>query len=171
MNLTDTLEKDFERIIGFVNNCDSKTSIVLGAVLTSVSLILGLSGSEISGVFHSGDMGAEAIVFMMLAISAILLWKGLYALFDSLRARDDPNNDESERGTVFYRHIASMELDVYREKVTARDEEGYVRELTEQIHANARICTKKYDLYNKGLRLSIPGVALLIIASVLALIF
>ncbi|MBO5600832.1 MAG: hypothetical protein J5897_07330, partial [Candidatus Methanomethylophilus sp.] len=83
MDLIDTLEKDLARIIGFVNNCDSKASIVLGTVLTSVSLILGLSLSEFAKVFRSGDIGAAAIVILLLAVSAILLIKGLYALFDS----------------------------------------------------------------------------------------
>ena len=171
MDLTDTLEKDLARIIGFVNNCDSKASIVLGAVLTSVSLILGLSLSEFAGVFHSGDMGAAAIVILLLTASAILLIKGLCALFNSIHARDDPLKDESMKGTIFYRHIASMDLDAYRERITARNDESYIGELTEQIHANAVICTEKYDLYNEGLRLSVIGVVLLIIASILALIF
>lgn len=171
MDLSDTLEKDLARIIGFVNNCDSKASIVLGTVLTSVSLILGLSLSEFAGVFHSGDIGAAAIVILLLVVSAILLGKGLYALFDSLRARDDPLKNESLKGTIFYRHIASMDLDAYRERITARNDENYVRELTEQIRANAVICTEKYDRYNEGLKLSVRGVVLLIFVAVLAFIF
>lgn len=47
MDLTDTLEKDLSRIIGFTNSCDSKSSIVLGSVLATLSLILGLCGKEI----------------------------------------------------------------------------------------------------------------------------
>lgn len=143
----------------------------MGTVLTSVSLILGLSLSEFAGVFHSEDIGAAAIVIVLLAVSAILLIKGLYALFDSIRARDDPLKDESLKGTIFYRHIASMDLDAYRERITARNDENYFRELTEQIHANAVICTEKYDLYNEGLRLSVMGVLLLIFASMLAFVF
>jgi len=171
MDLTDTLEKDLARIIGFVNNCDSKASIVLGAVLTSVSLILGLNLSEFTGVIHSGDVGAAAIVILLLVASAILLVKGLYALFESIRARDDPRKDESLKGTIFYRHIASMDLDAYRERISARNDESYIGELTEQIHANAEICTEKYDRYNEGLRLSVRGVVLLIFVAVLAFIF
>ena len=107
----------------------------------------------------------------MLTASAILLIKGLCALFNSIRARDDPLKDESMKGTIFYRHIASMNLDAYRERITARNDENYVRELTEQIRANAEICTEKYDRYNEGLKLSVRGVVLLIFVAVLVFIF
>jgi pyridoxine kinase len=50
-----------------------------------------------------------------------------------LHARDDPRKDESLKGTIFYRHIASMDLDAYRERITARNDENYVREALRRL--------------------------------------
>lgn len=166
----DTLEKDLARVIGFVGNCDSKASIILGATMTSVSLILGLCGSAISECAHSADNLISGTVWVLAASSAVLLVIGVAYLLSTLYARGLTDGEREECGTVFFGDIASVGLEKYRETVLARDADRYIREITEQIHVNARICEKKYRYYDRGLVFSVFGVALMILLSVVCLV-
>lgn len=166
----DTLEKDLARIIGFVGNCDSKASIILGATMTSVSLILGLCGSAIAGCADSANVLISGTVWVLVVSSAVLLMTGVSYLLSTLYARGLTDGEREERGTVFFGDIASVKLEKYREMVLAKDADGYIREITEQIHVNARICEKKYRYYDRGLVFSVLGVSLMVLLAVICLV-
>ena len=170
MDPIDTLEKDLARIIGFVGNCDSKASIILGATMTSVSLILGLCGSAIAGCAHSADSLISGTVWVLVASSVVLLMIGVSYLLSTLYARGLTDEEREEIGTVFFGDIASVGLERYRETVLARDADRYIWEITEQIYVNARICEKKYRYYDRGLVFSVSGAALMVLLAVVCLV-
>ena len=89
----DTLEKDLARIIGFVGNCDSKASIILGATMTSVSLILGLCGHAIAESAGSVDDLISGAVWVLAIMSAVLLMIGVAYLLSTLYARGLKNGE------------------------------------------------------------------------------
>ena len=164
MDLTDTLEKDLSRVIGFTNNCDSKSSIVLGSVLATLSLILGLCGKEIKDCVTS-DLVPAVVVSVMLILSTCSIIIGLANIVMVIYARG-----EFTESTIYFRSIASRELPEYRESVLARDEESYREDLISQIHICSVICDKKFKHYKTGLVCSVIGICMLIVASVLAII-
>ena len=164
MELTDTLEKDLSRVISFTNNCDSKSSIVLGSVLATLSLILGLCGNEIRGCV-TGEWVPAVIVSVMLIFSISSIIFGLANIVMSIYARGKPNES-----TIYFASIASRELSEYRESVLARDDESYREDLISQIHICSVICDKKFKHYKTGLVCSVIGICMLIVVSVLAII-
>ena len=164
MDLTDTLEKDLSRIIGFTNNCDSKSSIVLGSVLAALSLILGLCGKEIRDCV-AGEMVPAVIVMVLLVTSIAAILFGLASIVMAIYARGD-----SAESTIYFGSIASKGFPEYRESVLVRDEESYREDLMSQIHICSVICDKKFKHYKTGLIHSVVGICMLIIVSVLVLL-
>ena len=170
MDLTETLEKDLARIIGFIGNCDSKTSIILGATLTAVSLILGLCGNEIAKDITGSEIGITITISAVLLGSVAIVIMGITNILNSIRARLNPSEYKDDSSVIFYGKIAPLTLEQYREKVLTRDESSYITDLTAQIHTCSIICQTKFGYYNKGLKYSVIGTGLLIVTAVLSLL-
>lgn len=170
MATNDALENDLARIIGFIGDCDSKASITLGAVMTSVSLVLGLCGSTIAECADSAEGAILGTVWVLALLSAVFLVVGVSYLLSVLYARGLSDAVREDAGTVFFGDIASLGLEKYREKIFARDADRYIREITEQIYVNAKICEKKYRFYDRGLIFSVLGVVLLVSLSVVCIV-
>ena len=171
MDLADTLEKDLARIIGFTNNCDSKSSIVLGSVLAAVSLILGLSGKDMVTILTSSEILVMALIAALLLLSVSTLILGIVNILYSLKARLNPSKYVDDSTSIYFGKIAKLSLEDYRESVTCRNEQSYISDLTAQIHTCSIICQEKYKYYNKGLKYSVIGIGLMIVTSVIALLF
>lgn len=156
------LEKDLSRIIGFVNSCDSKSSIVMSGVLAITALIAGLNGPSLADYFKNNLDSAGAILLLLLLIVSIaLIIIGLSFIISSLYARGKPDDRTYHDSLIYYGSISSLEYDEYKESVLSRTNEDYLEDLVSQVHINSVICSKKYDLYNKGLLSSITGIVLL----------
>lgn len=167
--LEDTLEKDLARIIGFIGNCDSKSSIMLGSTLTAVSLILGLCGKEIIGTLMNSDAWISISTCIVLIISLFMVVAGIANVIMSIRARLDPTEYEDDSSVIFYGKIAALGLPQYRGAALARDRESYLVDLTAQIHTCSIICQKKFEYYNRGLSYSVLGVVLLVLVAGISL--
>ena len=168
MELFETLEKDLSRILELISNCDNKASIILGAVFTVISLVLGLCGRDYIVLF-SNHSGSNCIIFVLLVLAAIVISLGIIEIMRSIQAKIDYTeyNDDSE--TIFFGKISLLTLEQYREKVLLRDNSSYIRDLTAQIHTCSVICQRKYECYNRGLFNSVLGCVFLIGCSVLAI--
>ena len=171
MDRQEALEKDLARIIGFVNNCDSKTSIILGSVLAAVSLLIGLGASSLTSI----DNGSVFfyVVIILCAASAFLIIIGVLYLLKALHASIEPEDylsgDESaKRSPLFFGNVADMTFPEYKELVASRDTETYVEELESQIYINSQICKDKFENYNKGLVCSFLGLLILFVCVVLS---
>ena len=169
--IKEELEKDLSRIIGFVTSCDSKSSIVMSGVLAMVALIAGLNGPSLADHFKNNlDSAGVILSLMLLIVSVALIIIGLSFIISSLYARGKPDNQAYHDSLIYYGSISSLEYDDYKESVLSRTNEDYLEDLASQVHINSVICSKKYNLYNKGLLLSITGVILLLVCSLLAVV-
>ena len=167
MDLTDTLEKDLARIIGFIGNCDTKASIVLGSTLASVSLMIGLCGAKLLDSNSSGGDVVSYVVSALFAISMILISFGLCYILMAIYAKIDSYNNGSDKNSVFFGDIASISPEEYRKTIMERDTEGYIQDLIAQIWINAKRCTEKYRLYDNGLACLVMGILLMMLAAII----
>ena len=166
------LENDLSRIISFNENCDNKSSIVMGGVLAISALIVGLNGSSFSDYYRNNDISVPgAIVFVLLVISMISIIVGLSFIICSLFARMGIGDHDNADSLIFYGSIASKGCDGYRESVSSRTDDDYVSDLMDQIYINSVICTRKYRMYNTGLSFSVSGTILLFICSIVRFFF
>lgn len=158
------------QVIGFTNSCDSKSSIVLGSVLATVSLVLGLSGKEIAYDLTGSDIWIQILIAIMLLLSVSSIILGIVNILNSVKARLNPSEYGDDSVSIYFGKIAKLSLEDYRESVRCRNEQSYVSDLIAQIHTCSIICQHKYEHYNEGLRYSVIGIGLMIVTSVITLL-
>lgn len=153
-----------DRNIGFVTNCDNKTSIVLATFGVLLAIILTNEGlNEIFNIVKSCIATKTfCSIFYLLcfagAIFAMVL--GMFKLGSVLIAKTSEEvigrNDENSR--IFFSGIRNNgDHNVYHQKFCAMNKEDLLNDLIEQIYINADIASIKYATYNRGLRCTIVG--------------
>ena len=153
-----------DRNIGFVTNCDNKTSIVLATFGVLLAIILTNEG--VNEIFNIVKTCIEAKSFCHIFYSVcftgaifLLVW-GMFNLGSVLVAKTSEEalgrKDESSR--IFFAGIIKNGNYVdYKQKFYAMNREDFLNDLIEQIYINANIASIKYATYNRGLRCTIVG--------------
>lgn len=154
-----------ERNIGFINGCDTKTSIVLA--LVGVLLTIILTNDGLSEIFQIVKICINAKTFCSilylagLLISACILVVGLLKLVSVLIAKIEPPTKTSRQpksSLVFFGGILKAgDPSTYRNKFIAMKDSELLDDLISEIYINAEIATQKYHRYNLGLRLVVLG--------------
>lgn len=153
-----------DRNIGFVTNCDNKTSIVLATFGVLLAIILTNEG--LNEIFNIVKICIEAksfchIFYLVCFTGAIflLVW-GMFNLGSVLVAKTSEEalgrKDESSR-IFFAGIIKNGNYVAYKQKFYAMNREDFLNDLIEQIYINANIASIKYATYNRGLRCTIVG--------------
>lgn len=159
------MEKNLERVINWVNNCDQKASILLTLLGVVVTLVF------TSGVFEKIDnviiapflmyirtgegtfcwLNALLSLFLLISILSVALsLKYLLAVltsnidYDKIR-KSEPNM--VEKSYIFFGGIADMK---YNDFYLSPD--SYYEDLRSQVYANSLVCKKKFKNYAKALR-------------------
>ena len=165
-------DKTYEQVSGWINNCDSKASILLALigvflpiVFTSDFLLTGINAElkNIMGLF-SGHCSCRAwgsvLLILLLGVSFFYFIKSLRSLFVVLFARLDATRKEENTSVSFYKSIGEDSYEEYKQRVGDITAEQLTDDKLRQVHACSNICTQKFINYNKG-----------IIATKLALVF
>lgn len=160
----DIATQTLERNIGFVTNCDNKTSIVLAAFGVLITIILTNEGlNEIFNIVKSciATKTFCSILYLLCFAGAIFaMVLGMFNLGSVLIAKTSEEvigrNDENSR--IFFSGIRKNgDHNVYHQKFCAMNKEELLNDLIEQIYINADIASIKYATYNRGLRCTIVG--------------
>ncbi len=143
-----------QRIIGFIGNCDSKSSVVL-AVSGVTSLILANSGVIQQAIHIFTDINKSSIFVSIIFIasvfiSACLFILGIYKLSCAISANVTCSGKNLR---TYFADIEIVDLLTYKSSFKTHSREDILDDLLEQIYVNAIICTRKYKNYNKGLNL------------------
>ena len=155
-----------DRNIGFVSNCDNKTSIALTAFGVLLTLIL--SGDGIQNLFSiittclSKPQPIDFFYLVSLCISASLTIFGIIKLGLVLV----PSTSGQNTGTslIFFSGIIKKkEHSTYQDSFRSMTREDLLNDLINEIYENADIATKKYMHYGTGLKLSSIGFVLFLI--------
>lgn len=153
-----------ERNIGFVTNCDNKTSIVLTSFGVLLTIILTNEGlNEIFNIIKSciTMMTFNNILYLLFFASATLVM--LYGMIDLGRVLVAKTSEEAigrmdEKSRIFFAGIKKNgNYETYKCKFISMDKEGLLNDLIEQIYINSDIASAKYKLYNRGLRCTAIG--------------
>lgn len=174
-NLThkiDIATQTLERNIGFVNSCDSKTSIVLTMIGVLLTLILTNDGlTAISHIIsHSvfGNTFCDILYFIAWLASVGMLVMGIWNLVSVLIAKTKPSTKNSNPTTsssmIFFGGILKVgDRTVYHNKFLTMTDQELLDDLIAEIYTNAEIATQKYRRYNQGLKLTVWGFVLFIL--------
>lgn len=153
-----------ERNIGFVANCDNKTSIVLAAVGVFLTIILTNDGlNKIFDIIKSCIVTrtfCNVLYLICFAISVFVMAFGMFNLCSVLIAK----TSESATGLtqmnsrIFFSGIRNNgDYENYHDKFCTMSRQELLDEVLAQIYINADIATQKYKKYNAGFKFTIIG--------------
>ena len=153
-----------DRNIGFVTNCDNKTSIVLAAFGVLLAIILTNEGSnEIFNIMKAciATKTFCSILYLLCFAGAIFsMVLGMFNLGSVLVAKtsEEAIGRKDENSRIFFAGIRKNgDYNTYHQKFCAMNKEDLLNDLIEQIYINADIASIKYATYNRGLRRTIVG--------------
>ena len=153
-----------DRNIGFVTNCDNKTSIVLAAFGVLLAIILTNEGlNEIFTIVKACIASTTfcSILYLLCFAGAIFsMVLGMFNLGSVLVAKtsEEAIGRKDENSRIFFAGIRKNgNYNTYQQKFCAMSKEDFLNDLIEQIYINADIASIKYATYNRGLRRTIVG--------------
>ena len=155
-----------DRIIGFINNCDNKTAIVLGVFGVIITVIFTTDGiGNIFEIINSTmtKISFFSIFFLILWITSLGLFiiglcKLITVLVAKIETADMRQIDLDLDSRIFFGTIAkNKNYKTYKEKLLSMDNDCFQNDIISQIYINSLICKKKFKNYNKGLLLAIIG--------------
>ena len=129
-------------IIGFNRNVEQKTSILFAVIGVFAGFIISSTPftNAVGTLVANPCTHALPVVFLTISAIALIVSLGLFASI--MMARLKSNGDL----ILYFGSIASKTAEQYETALSAGIDPN---ELSRQIHINACICKKKFDLYNK----------------------
>lgn len=165
----------YEQVSSWINNCDSKASILLALMGVILSIVF-TSDFILSGITEQikqvvdlikGDVSIcfcgivfTFIILIILAFSIGYLICSLSKMIQVLYARLDDSRDKDNPSVSFYRSIAAKSFDEYKSIVNGITNESLVDDKLHQVYDCSCICTRKFTLYNEGVKLMKIGLVL-----------
>lgn len=170
----------------WINNCDTKVSIVLGFYATIITIAL------------STDFIDIQYSILSYAVENVNFWYGLYLSFYIItiigflvgvflllkvivprillkpKSSQKKNNQKDFKSIMFYASICNnySDFDCYKKKVyETHDECDILEDLLFQIHSVALICTGKFKFQKIGLITSIAFAFAFIILVIIGILF
>lgn len=162
-DINEYADKTYEQVSGWINNCDTKASILLALIgvflpiaFTSDFLLEGINAElKIIVDLFSGNCSGRAwgsmLLILILGISVFYFIKALRFLFLVLYARLDDSRKEDNPSVSFYKSIGEHSYEEYKQLVGSISEEQLTEDKLRQVHDCSKICTQKFLNYNKGI--------------------
>ena len=174
------MEKNLDRIILMIGNCDQKASYLLAMVGVAATVFL---VSDVVArikqiliepfyLYWNDGIGSFCFIRFLLAIlligGLICILLSLFFLLKCLTSRTDYDKYKepgmTEKSLLFFKHIAGMNYGEFCMTRTNR-----FNDLRSQTYINSKICTAKFDYYSIGLKYFIVAILLLSITFVIFL--
>lgn len=166
---TDELSWVLDRTTAWIENCDTKTSIILSGVGVVFGILLATDYVrkiiEIIKTIMSniGFLYSVFLLFFFLALSSIVA--GIVFLLLVLIGKTDTKG-LAERGIngksiIFFSSISQFKnLQEYKNQLKRYSTKDFVDDISAQIYTCSIICDKKFSNYKKGLLLTCSGFGL-----------
>jgi ABC-type protease/lipase transport system fused ATPase/permease subunit len=172
------LLEQLDRHLDSIKSCDTKASIVLGVI--GIFLTIFASDSSIKMlnlVFSEVFQNFNFSNLLYLLLFALYLYFFIYGAYSLIRVLVPRLSKEAQTyhgihkdSLYFFENIAQNSFFEFKEKLASRTEEDKVNDILSQIFINAKICTVKYSLYNRGIKFSFLGIAGILILYVIGII-
>lgn len=158
-NDIDKLHSILNRNIDFISKCDTKVSFwlsVMGVIFTILFTV------RTPNLEYINENGINFMVLMFI-ISSFSMMIGIYFLIKVLIAKIECNNYSNSK--IFFGHIARYSnYRDYLKELTRTNVDDYKEDLVSQIYTNSVICNEKFNSYNKGAKLCIYSLPILILS-------
>lgn len=172
------LKEILDRNTAWIENCDSKTSIILGSFGVIAGIFLATDYvSRFKDIFchMTSNVSFWTIIYIIFCIFSIsLILAGCVCWITVLFARVNPN-EFSNRGIksdslIFFSSIAKHKsLSSYKQNLEKCETSQMEKDLISQIYICSIICDKKFKYYKLGLFLALIGSALFVMLILIGL--
>lgn len=173
------LKEILDRNTAWIENCDSKTSIILGSFGVIAGILLATDYvSKFKSIFcHMASnvtlWTVVYIIFFFFAISLILAgcicW--ITVLFARVNLNEFSNRGIKSDSLIFFSSIARHQsLSSYKQKLKKCETSQTEDDLISQIYICSIICDKKFKYYKLGLLLVSTGLILFVVLFVIGLV-
>jgi len=157
----------YEQVSSWINNCDSKASILLALIGVILSIVFTndfiLGGiteriNQVVNVFKEEASNSVCDIIITYAILIILVLSigylicSLSKMIQVLYARLDDSRDKENPSVSYFRSIAAKSFDDYKSIVDGISKESLVDDKLHQVYDCSCICTRKFTLYNDGVK-------------------
>lgn len=165
-----------DRVIGFIGNCDNKTSIILGiyGVFFGIVFTSNFFNNFIKSLILIKINFFTIIYIFFIICTLILFLYGIIKLFKALYAKIDSEvyaEDELITNSyIFYGTISNFSFRKYKNEIQDLSEEEFRNDILSQIYIDSKICNQKFQNYNKGLIYSFLGLLSFIILMIIGML-
>lgn len=172
-----------DRIIGWVENCDTKATVMTALVGVFVSVIFTSSFitdsihklvTPISIYWKTGSgyfdlfCAVKVIIFIVMSLCFLI---ALFYLLKSLAAKTSSKQtgdiNVKTNSLIHYGSIQTKSYNDFKSCVLLETEEDKTEDVLSQIYINSKRCQEKFDNYNNSIRFIRLGVLLFVIFVVL----
>ena len=147
MNI-DQLEKNIERVQGWIKNADDKVSILLA--FDGLYFVLFVE-KAISRIRDAVSHQAEEIIVLYGAATFFLLWsliKALISIYPRLK------HNHQTRSVLYFSDIAAQTFSDFSKAVAGSSATKYKEDLTRQIYSCSIVATRKFNAFKDALILT-----------------
>ena len=163
-----------DRINNWINNCDTKSSIVLSFIGILLGIIFTTDYiTKLFEIYKKIYLSTNLVnlLFLLFSIGSIIcIIKGIIYLILSIHAKTNINNEYGliTDSLIYYKTITGISnYKEYEEKINELNQDTLKKEIISQIYINSEICTKKIKNYNIGLEYSIIGISIFLILMII----
>lgn len=168
-----------DRTVTWTDNCDSKTSIILGGLGVIAGIFL--ASDYVSKIieiirFMTSHINVWSVIYLVLFYGSIaVLLAGCLFLFRVLISVTDTKSykdrEVKEESLVFFSSIAKNKtLSAYKKKVQKTDNAQFEEDIISQLYVCSIICDAKFRNYKTGLLLSLLGFGIFLVTAIVGVI-
>jgi hypothetical protein len=140
----EVVEKNLERLLGWISRFDTKSSIVLGADTGMLGILATFAPAF--GHWTFAKVVFASLAFLCLIGSLFFIYAGTY-----------PRIKETGDSLFYFGAIARHSPEEYRRRFMGQSSEEYLKDLLDQCHINSVILDEKFADLRRAYRLLFLG--------------
>lgn len=166
-----------DRINFWIGNGDAKVSFVVsftGIFLGFIFASDSISASIKNYIKSIGAMELQDVKILLSALSLILfvvsiffIMRAIYYFLKALQAQIKPSEYQQPnletRSLLFWGTISQLDYATYKQRMDTAQDQDLANDLQSQVYINSIITTRKFDMYNKGLKQLRNGIIVFVV--------
>ena len=170
--------KALERTDTWIDSCDNKMSVLLGALGIMLTILVTTESiSKACGFILRlfEDVNWHNILFLIALFIVLFSYTmTVYYIVNTVFARVDNNRffqkKMSKKSNVFFGSISKLSFAEYKNSFIHETAEEQINDILSQIYINSVIASQKYKNYNSSLKWSVISISLTIVVVIWALV-
>lgn len=137
-------------------------------LISSQGIELSLKGVELKDII-------SAIILVLICIFIFTSIKACIYLYKGIKGRIDPDTYKQDglvtKSNIFWNSISNQEYIDFYKNVSDLDEVNLFKDISSQIFINSKICTEKFENYNKGVKYIVISIIIFFTYTIIGYIF